>query len=95
MIDLGPVIRYPEGVNLTRKMDVGRLAFPYPEFSWSQDGLTTLVNDSRRIFGYPYLAIHPLQYSDAGNYTLTAMNSFEGNPTRSRLEFYLDVLCMQ
>ena len=71
-------------------------AFPFPSFSWSRDGQSLSNATATRQYGYPSIFIGSVQPSDAGNYTLSAMNyaSDETTPVGSDVgSFTLNVLC--
>ena len=51
-----------------------RLAFPFPSFTWRKEGQPLANATVTRQYGYPSIFIESVQPSDAGNYTLSAVN---------------------
>ena len=95
--DLGEVrVRENEEFHLDLTEPGSPPAFPFPSFSWRKDGQPLSNATAARQYGYPSIFIGSVQPSDAGNYTLSAMNyaldgkTLVGSDAGS---FTLNVLC--
>lgn len=88
-------VKFVEGGNLTIDLSEGRLPFPYPEFTWTLDGVLQ-TNDSRRTFHHYGITINNVTRSDAGNYSVVLTNHFLNQREilgTSGASFFLDILC--
>lgn len=89
-------IRYPEGFELRVTLEAGPTAHPFPStYQWTGSQDITIDNDTRRMFGYPYLTISSVQSPDSGEYSLSANNTLPEDQINGvgSGSFTLDVLC--